>query len=70
MPIMNGYEASDKIRELPDVAIAGIPIVAMTADAFEEDKARCFEHGMNGHISKPFKIDELVDVLYGVLNGQ
>ena len=70
MPIMNGYEASDKIRELSDVAIAGIPIVAMTADAFEEDKARCFEHGMNGHIAKPFKIDELVDVLYGVLNGQ
>lgn len=67
MPIMNGYEATDVIRALEDKELAVIPIIAMTADAFEEDKKRCIEHGMNGHIAKPFKANELVQTLYQVL---
>lgn len=69
MPGMDGYEATDAIRKLADAKLAGIPILAMTADAFEEDRKKCREHGMNGHIAKPFKINELVYTLYSVLYG-
>lgn len=67
MPEMNGYEAADKIRDM-DAPLSGIPIVAMTADAFEEDRIRCFEHGMNEHVAKPFNIEELIAVLYDLLS--
>ena len=53
MPIMNGYEATKAIRALPDKELAGIPIIAMTANAFEEDKQLAFEAGMNDHLAKP-----------------
>lgn len=57
MPNMNGYQATICIRELPDVAKATIPIIAMTANAFEEDKRNAYEAGMNGHIAKPIDIN-------------
>ncbi len=53
MPVMNGYEATKAIRALPREDAAFVPILAMTADAFEDDIQRCFEAGMNGHIAKP-----------------
>ena len=53
MPKMNGYKATQAIRNLPDRDKACIPIIAMTANAFEEDKRDAFAAGMNGHIAKP-----------------
>lgn len=67
MPVMNGYDAADRIREL-GTPLSDIPIIAMTADAFEEDRERCLQHGMNEHVAKPFKIDELIEILYSLLN--
>ena len=63
MPNMNGYEATRAIRSLPDARKASIPIVAMTANAFEEDKRDALEAGMNGHLSKPFEIEELYKII-------
>ena len=68
MPRMDGYEATRRIRKLPDPAVAGIPILAMTANAFEEDKHSAFAAGMNGHIAKPVVIKELMAELERVLN--
>ena len=59
MPRMNGYEATKAIRALPDMYASTVPIVAMTANAFEEDKQNAFASGMNGHISKPIDILKL-----------
>ena len=67
MPIMDGYEATDAIRGLDNEKAKTIPIIAMTANAFEEDKKMAQSHGMNGHVTKPFKIDELLHFLYEVL---
>ena len=67
MPIMNGYEATRAIRALPNKAIASIPIVAMTANAFEEDKKNAMEAGMNGHVSKPVEIPKLMKTLSDIL---
>ena len=67
MPIMDGYEASDAIRNLDNEVAKQIPIIAMTANAFEEDKKMAQEHGMNGHVTKPFKLDELINFLYNKL---
>lgn len=63
MPNLNGYEATAGIRELSDEVKANIPIIAMTANAFEEDKKAAIDAGMNGFVSKPFKIKELTEVL-------
>ena len=60
MPVMNGLEASRQIRKLENPYAAGIPIIAMTADAFSENVAECFEAGMNGHIAKPIDINNVV----------
>ena len=68
MPRMDGYEATRRIRKLPNPAVAGIPILAMTANAFEEDKHSAFAAGMNGHIAKPVVIKELMAELERVLN--
>ena len=68
MPVMGGYEATDAIRNLDNKIANTIPIVAMTANAFEEDKKEAKAHGMCGHITKPFKIDELIQFLYEQLN--
>lgn len=62
MPVMNGYEAADAIRAL-DRADANIPIIAMTADAFSEDKQKCLEHGMNAHVPKPIDVKEVMRLL-------
>lgn len=59
MPNMNGYEATRRIRQFEDVKKASIPILAMTANAFEEDKKMAMEAGMNGHISKPIDVSVL-----------
>lgn len=69
MPVLNGYEATFAIRALDDKAKAGIPVVAMTANAFAEDKAQADKAGMNGYVTKPISYDEIVSVL-GKLLGQ
>ena len=63
MPNLNGYEATKKIRGLGNSKASSIPIVAMTANAFEEDKKAAFEAGMNGHISKPIVVPALMQTL-------
>ena len=66
MPVMTGYEATDVIRGFNN-ELSQIPILAMTANAFEEDKQECIAHGMNGHIAKPFNVNVLIDLLYEIL---
>ena len=68
MPVLNGYEATKVIRRLPDKNLASIPILAMTANAFEEDKQEAARCGMNGHIAKPIDIKILLKTLREVLN--
>jgi CheY-like chemotaxis protein len=63
MPRMDGYTATREIRTLADNRKANIPIVAMTANAFEEDRKRAYESGMNGHIIKPISIEAIAKVL-------
>lgn len=63
MPIMNGYEATQKIRALDNKELANIPIFAMTANAFEEDKQLAIDSGMNGHIAKPIDVGKLMATL-------
>ena len=64
MPVMDGYEAARTIRSLKDPKQADILIIAMTANAFEEDRRAAFEAGMNGHISKPVDIENLLRVIH------
>ncbi len=68
MPNMNGYQATKTIRMLPDQAKAQIPIIAMTANAFEEDKTNAIAAGMNGHIAKPIEVYKLMETLADVLD--
>lgn len=68
MPKMDGYKATKEIRSLQDKAKASIPIVAMTAIAFEEDKKKAFDAGMAGHIAKPINIEDLFVVLTDIIN--
>ena len=63
MPKMDGYKATQEIRHMPDKDKACIPIIAMTASAFEEDKREAIAAGMNGHITKPINVDELIAIL-------
>lgn len=67
MPVMDGYEATRRIRELDDPTLSAIPVVAMTANAFDEDRKSTAECGMNGFISKPINMDEVIQVLKNVL---
>ncbi|MBD5160608.1 MAG: response regulator [Oscillibacter sp.] len=67
MPVMNGYDATREIRALEDRELAGIPILAMTANAFEEDKQAALRCGMNGHIAKPIDIRKLLETLNAML---
>lgn len=68
MPIMDGYEAARQIRALEDPILANIPIIAMTANAFEEDRKAAFDAGMNAHIAKPIDTQKLMELLKDVLN--
>ena len=67
MPVMNGYDAAKAIRKLEDPKLAGVPIIAMTANAFEEDKKAALASGMNGHIAKPIDVNHLFETLDKVL---
>ena len=67
MPEMDGYEATRRIRALPDTKKAALPIVAMTANAFEDDRKNALRAGMNGHIAKPLDIQKLFQVLSELL---
>ena len=67
MPIMNGYEAAKKIRAMKNPDIASTPIVAMTANAFEEDREKSYEAGMDGHLSKPVSVENLMYMIRRVL---
>ena len=69
MPLMDGGEATRQIRALPDPALVKIPILAMTANAFEEDRKSALECGMNGFLSKPINIEELIAALSSLLAG-
>ena len=67
MPNMNGYEATRAIRKLARQDAHAIPIVAMSANAFTEDKVRCREAGMDGHLTKPIDSDKLIDALAKIM---
>ncbi len=69
MPRMDGYEAARQIRSLEDPAKAGIPIVAVTANAFEEDRQIALQAGMNGHLAKPYDIPVILETLKGLLKN-
>jgi len=70
MPKMDGYKATQAIRNLPDKDKVCIPIIAMTANAFEEDKRDAIAAGMNGHIAKPIQVDKLLSILSEVIRQQ
>ena len=67
MPIMNGYEAAKKIRELENLELAKVPIVAMTANAFSEDVKAALDAGMNAHIAKPIDVPKMMETLAKIL---
>ena len=67
MPVMDGYEATQAIRSLPDPALAHIPILAMTANAFKEDVQAALDAGMQAHIAKPVDVGMLMKTLTDVL---
>lgn len=69
MPKMDGYTATKEIRRLSNQRKANIPIVAMTANAFEEDKKKSMVAGMNAHLSKPVNIKNLVETLDGIFKN-
>ena len=62
MPVMDGYQATRQIRQLPDSAKATIPIVVVTANAFEEDREKALEVDMNAHIPKPIDMQALIQI--------
>ena len=68
MPVMDGYTATRRIRALKDPARAAVPIVAMTANVFEEERKQAFDCGMNGFLSKPIVVEELIDALKGIMH--
>jgi len=70
MPQMDGYKATQTIRNLPDKDKACIPIIAMTANAFAEDKKKTMEAGMNAHLSKPLNVPELMDTIRKFCDGK
>lgn len=69
MPVMNGIEATKAIRALDDPWVSGIPIIAMTADAFSENVAECFAAGMNGHIAKPIDVKLVLKEIRRIKGG-
>ena len=69
MPKMDGYTATRKIRNINDKTKSNIPIIALTANAFEEDKNKAYEAGMNGFIAKPINIEKLLAALAETLTN-
>lgn len=69
MPQMDGYEAARRIRALEDSEKSSLPIIAMTANAFDEDRQKALAAGMNGHIAKPVDVDILEQTLMDILSG-
>jgi CheY-like chemotaxis protein len=69
MPVMDGYAATEAIRSFEDKELAEIPIIAMTANAFEEDRQKAIAAGMNAHIAKPISVDILLEVLEQTLGN-
>jgi CheY-like chemotaxis protein len=67
MPHMDGYEATKQIRALDDPEKAKIPVVAVTANVFEEDKKAALAAGMNGHLAKPYEIPQIMKTLADIL---
>ena len=67
MPVMDGYEAARKIRAMKDPGLAGIPILAMTANAFKEDELAAMEAGMQAHIAKPIDVGAMMRTISQVL---
>ena len=67
MPVMNGHEATRAIRQFEDEDLASIPVLAMTADAFEEDRQAALRAGMDGHLIKPIEMEKLLEALDGLL---
>ncbi|MCR5613020.1 response regulator [Treponema sp.] len=68
MPVLDGYSATKEIRSLKDKNLAKIPIIAMTANAFDEDVKKCIEVGMNAHIKKPISVEEIISKTKSILN--
>lgn len=66
MPVMDGHEATRAIRRLPDPALSRIPIVALSANSFEEDRKQSRESGMNAHLAKPVNLPELLELIAGI----
>ncbi len=70
MPVMDGYEATGCIRALPRSDAAAVPIIAMTANAFSDDRLRAREAGMDAHIAKPLSIQTAIDTVAGLASGK
>lgn len=70
MPVMDGYAAARAIRAMEDPQLAGIPIIAMTANAFAEDREQALAAGMNGHLSKPIDLDRMMSLLRELFNAE
>ncbi len=69
MPVMNGYEAAKAIRKLENPALANIPIIALSANTFEEDKRLAIKSGMNAHVAKPINTLELYKTMQRILDS-
>ena len=70
MPVMNGYEATRAIRQFENKELAQVPIIAMTANAFQEDKQRALNEGMDGHVAKPLKVEVLLQAMQEALSSK
>lgn len=70
MPNMNGYEASERIRAMGDSEKANVPIIAMTANAFDDDKKMALQVGMNGHVTKPIEIDKMMHTIEAAMSQE
>ena len=70
MPNLDGYRATEKIRRLNDPKKSDIPIIAMTANAFEEDRKKAMEKGMDGFVSKPVEMNKLFETLAKIMKQQ
>ena len=69
MPKLNGYDTTRRIRELPDLTLSQIPVIAMTANAFEEDRRQALAAGMNGFIPKPLDMKQVQRIIRDVLSS-